>query len=216
VLYFPHPYTADEDGLLAIGGDLDPERLLLAYRFGIFPWYNKSPILWWFTHPRFVLFPSELKVAKSMRSYFNQEKFRVTYNQRFHEVIGQCKQTPRPDQMGTWINKDIIDSYEKLHEQGYAHSVEVWEHDTLVGGLYGLAIGKIFYGESMFSTVSNASKFGFISLVRVLETKGIQLIDCQQETKHLKSMGARMISKELFWNQLKSNLFCENERLIIP
>jgi leucyl/phenylalanyl-tRNA--protein transferase len=216
VLYFPHPYTADEDGLLAMGGDLDPERLLLAYRFGIFPWYNKSPILWWFTHPRFVLLPSELRVAKSMRSYFNQDKFRVTYNQRFNEVIGQCKHTPRPDQMGTWINREIIASYQILHEQGYAHSVEVWEGDILVGGLYGLAIGKIFYGESMFSTVSNASKFGFISLVRVLEAKGIQLIDCQQETKHLKSMGAKMISKELFWNHLKMNLFCENERLILP
>lgn len=216
MLYFPHPYTANEEGLLAIGGDLDPERLLLAYRFGIFPWYNESPILWWFTHPRFVLFPAELKVSKSMRPYFNQRKFSVTYNLEFRKVIRLCKQTSRPNQLGTWINKNIINSYEKLHDQGYAHSVEVWDGDDLVGGLYGMAIGRIFYGESMFSSVSNASKFGLICLVRLLEEKGIDLIDCQQETEHLHSMGARLISKELFWNRLKMNLFCENERLLLP
>lgn len=215
MLYFPHPFSAEEDGLLAVGGDLSPERLLLAYRSGIFPWYNEDPILWWFTYPRCILYPSKVKVAKSMNSYFNQQKYTTTYNSCFEHVIRNCKSIGRPDQMGTWINEDMIHSYTQLHHIGYAHSVEVWEKDELVGGLYGIAVGKIFYGESMFSFASNASKFGFISLVRLLEQKGFWLIDCQQETSHLLSLGAELIDKEKFWQYLKKNMLEKDEKLVL-
>lgn len=213
--YFPHPFEADEDGLLAIGGDLNPERLLLAYRFGIFPWYNDPPILWWHTHPRCVLFPDEIKIAKSMRSYLNQEKFKVTYNQHFDKIINSCRKTKRKGQLDTWISSEVVASYTELHHRGYAHSVEVWQDDEIVGGLYGIAIGHIFFGESMYSEVSNASKYGFIKWVELLRSKGIWLIDCQQETRHLVSLGARMISRELFWDYLKKNLLVEREQLIL-
>lgn len=215
LIYFPHPNSANEDGLLAVGGDLNPDRLLLAYQCGIFPWYNEDPILWWFTHPRCVLFPSKIKVAKSMNSYFNQKKFKVSYNCCFEQVIRNCQSTDRPEQEGTWINNDIIASYTELHKQGYAHSVEVWSDKELVGGLYGIAIGKIFYGESMFSFANNASKFGFISLVRLLQLKKFKLIDCQQETQHLKSMGAELISKDSFWRYLKNNMLEQDEKLVL-
>lgn len=215
MIYFPHPNSANEDGLLAVGGDLNPDRLLLAYQCGIFPWYNEDPILWWFTHPRCVLFPSKIKVAKSMNSYFNQKKFKVSYNCCFDQVIRNCQSTDRPEQEGTWINNDIIASYTQLHKQGYAHSVEVWSDKELVGGLYGIAIGKIFYGESMFSFANNASKFGFISLVRLLQLKKFKLIDCQQETQHLKSMGAELISKDSFWRYLKNNMLEQDEKLVL-
>ena len=206
LLAFPHPDQAERNGLLAVGGDLSPERLLLAYRHGIFPWYNpEDPILWWSPDPRFVLYPEELKVSRSMRPYFNQQKFRLTTDQRFEEVMRLCGDTLRPGQGGTWISEEMVEGYVRLHELGYAHSVEVWQGDQLAGGLYGIALGKCFFGESMFAHVSNASKFGFIALVRRLQEWGYQLIDCQQETGHLSSLGARPIPRKEFLAFLDEN-----------
>jgi leucyl/phenylalanyl-tRNA--protein transferase len=203
---FPDPAYANPDGLLAAGGDLSEERLLLAYRSGIFPWYAPGdPILWWCPDPRCVLFPKDLKVSKSMRPYFNQRKFEVTYDRRFSEVMQACAQQPRNGQAGTWITREMVEGYTRLHEAGYAHSVEVWKDNELVGGLYGIAIGKVFFGESMFARASNASKFGFISLVRRLEAQGFTLIDCQQETSHLLSLGATTISRPEFLQTLYTN-----------
>lgn len=205
-LSFPHPRQASSDGLLAVGGDLSVERLLLAYNWGIFPWFTLGdPILWWHPNPRFVLFPQKLRVSKSMRPYFNQQKYTVTYNQAFSDIIRACSSTPRMGQESTWITPDMIKAYENLHEAGFAHSVEVWQGKELVGGLYGIGIGKVFFGESMFTKASNASKFGFISLVRDLQKKGFELIDCQQETQHLASLGAEAISRADFLAHLKEN-----------
>ncbi|MBI5916097.1 MAG: leucyl/phenylalanyl-tRNA--protein transferase [Bacteroidetes bacterium] len=203
---FPSPELASPDGILAVGGDLSPERLLAAYRSGIFPWFNADdPILWWSPDPRLVLFPAELKVSKSMRPYFNQGKFSITFDRCFEEVMRQC-QAPRDNQRGgTWITENMVEAYCLLHEQGYAHSVEVWRGDELAGGLYGVSLGQCFFGESMFATVSNASKFGFISLVQKLKSLGFQLIDCQQQTRHLRSMGARTIPRPSFLEFLKKN-----------
>lgn len=202
--HFPPVDQADPDGLLAVGGDLSVERLLTAYREGIFPWFGEmDPLLWWAPDPRFVLFPGELKVAKSMRPYFNQGKFTVTLDNRFEEVMRSCADI-RSDS-GTWITDEMVDAYTALHSLGYAHSVEVWESGELVGGLYGISIGKLFFGESMFAKVSNASKYGFITLVRLLEQKGFRLIDCQQETAHLGSLGARPIARDVFSGILKEN-----------
>ncbi|PHN05542.1 leucyl/phenylalanyl-tRNA--protein transferase [Flavilitoribacter nigricans] len=208
-ILFPPPHLATAEGILAVGGDLSTERLLKAYRNGIFPWFNPGePILWWSPDPRFVLYPSELRIAKSMRPYFNQQKFKVTFDQAFDRVIKACQvraseSDRRRRAIGSWITKDMITAYTTLHEQGYAHSVEVWEEEQLVGGLYGLAIGKIFFGESMFTQVSNASKFGFISLVKWLEERGFVLVDCQQETRHLASLGARSIPRREFLSWLE-------------
>ncbi len=204
---FPHADLANPDGILAIGGDLSPERLLLAYSKGIFPWFNPDdPIIWWSPDPRFVLFPDDLKVSKSMRPYFNQKKFNLTCDQNFAKVIEACSKKMRKGQLGgTWITKSMIDAYIRLHELGYAHSVEVWQEEELVGGLYGIALGKMFFGESMFAKVSNASKFGFISLVNKLKEKDYQLIDCQQETAHLGSLGANSISRTEFLSLLDQN-----------
>lgn len=207
-LLFPHPSLADPNGVLALGGDLRPERLLLAYQHGIFPWFNPGEeIIWWSPDPRFVLFPADLKVSRSMRPYFNQQKFRVTYDQSFAEVMKACQTVDRlaQGQAGTWITGSMLEAYIKLHELGFAHSVEVWEGDELVGGLYGVALGKVFFGESMFTRRSNASKFGFISMVRHLSEKGYNLIDCQQQTKHLKSLGAKSISRSSFLEHLTQN-----------
>lgn len=203
---FPRPEFANEDGILAVGGDYTPEWILLAYQHGIFPWSNPNdPILWWCPNPRFVLFPDELKVSKSMRPYFNQRKFEVTFDTHFEAVMRKCMQFPRKGQEGTWISESMIQGYLEVHELGFAHSVEVWQGEELVGGLYGIALGKVFFGESMFASVSNASKFGFISLVRFLKKKNFQLIDCQQETKHLASLGARSIKREAFLKILEEN-----------
>ena len=204
--YFPSAELATDEGILAVGGDLSPERLLAAYQVGIFPWFNEGePIAWWSPDPRMVLFPSELRVSKSMRPYFNQQKFRVTFDQDFEAVMQRC-QAPRDDQWGgTWITNEMLDAYCQLHQLGFAHSVEVWQEGELVGGLYGLAIGKCFFGESMFATVSNASKLGFISLVKKLKSLDFWLIDCQQQTRHLGSLGARTIPRVDFLKILKKN-----------
>lgn len=205
-LYFPHPELALAEGLLAVGGDLSPERLITAYSFGIFPWYNEdSPILWWSPNPRFILYPDELKVSKSMRPYFNQQKYTVTIDTYFPEVLTACQRIERKDQDSTWITYEMHDAYCKLHEMGYAHSVEVWKGDQLAGGLYGISLGNMFFGESMFALAPNASKFALISLVKILKAKGFTLIDCQQETAHLASLGARTIDRKEFLKQLRNN-----------
>lgn len=194
---FPAVDTATEDGLLAIGGDLSVERLLLAYKKGIFPWFEiDQPILWWSPDPRFVLYPEDLKVSKSMRKLFRQNKFEVTYNQAFRQVIEACAVISRKDQDGTWITQHMLQAYCRLHELGFATSVEVWEDDQLVGGLYGIDLKNgVFCGESMFAKVSNASKYGFISFVQQSKYK---LIDCQIHTDHLESLGAKNISRSKF------------------
>ncbi len=204
---FPNPELSNRNGMLAAGGDLSPERLLIAYQSGIFPWYNPEDyILWWSPDPRFVLFPSDLKMAKSMRPFFNQAKFRVSFDGHFERVMRLCGKTHRKgQQLGTWISEEMIEGYTALHALGYAHSVEVWQEEELVGGLYGIALGKCFFGESMFTQVSNASKFGFITLVRRLEELGYQLIDCQQQTGHLATLGAGAISRKKFLKFLQEN-----------
>ncbi|NNK28636.1 MAG: leucyl/phenylalanyl-tRNA--protein transferase [Flavobacteriaceae bacterium] len=195
-LEFPDISQATEDGLLAVGGDLSPERLLLAYQKGIFPWFETSqPILWWSPNPRMVMFPEELKVSKSMKKLLRQSEFEVTFNKAFKEVITECAVAERQDQHGTWITEEMIDAYTKLHELGHARSTEVWQDDKLVGGLYGVDLGTVFCGESMFAKVSNASKFGFISFIQNTKYK---LIDCQVYTDHLASLGARQIPREEF------------------
>lgn len=206
-LEFPAPELATPEGILAVGGDLSPARLLEAYAGGIFPWFNEGdPILWWSPDPRFVLFPDELVVSKSMRPYFNQKKFQVSFDQDFEGVMRGCQQSNRNGQSGdTWITEDMIQAYVQVHQLGYAHSVEVWQDGNLVGGLYGISLGKIFFGESMFARVSNASKFGFITLVQKLREKGFTLIDCQQQTQHLGSLGAKPISRKSFLHYLQEN-----------
>ena len=206
-LLFPPVSMADEDGILAMGGNLSTERLLLAYRNGIFPWYSEhEPILWWSPDPRFVLFPEKLRVTKSMQTVLNNGKFRFTINRAFSTVIQQCKTTVRKEQEGTWISPAIQEAYTKLHLLGYAHSAEAWLNGELVGGLYGIRMGNVFFGESMFSTQSNASKFAFIHYVRQLQKEKVSLIDCQIYSSHLESLGAKMISREKFMNLLSENL----------
>lgn len=207
---FPHPSTADDNGVLAIGGDLHPQRLLLAYQYGIFPWFSEGdPVIWWHPDPRFVIYPSEIKVSKSMRPYLHMRKYTVTFDSCFEHVMEHCQKIYRKGQPGTWITEDFIDSYEYLHQMGYAHSVEVWKGDELVGGLYGVSLGKVFFGESMFSKVSNASKLALISLSKVLEKRGFYFIDCQIANKHLQSMGGRFISRVDFLDRLSKNVFEE-------
>lgn len=188
----------DPDGLLAAGGDLSPVRLLKAYRLGIFPWFSDGqPILWWSPDPRMVLFPDELKISRSLAKTLRQQRFKITLDTNLDAVIRQCAE-PRQDAQGTWITQDMMTAYNRLHQLGYAHSVEAWQDDQLVGGLYGVALGQIFFGESMFSRVSNASKVAFVYLVRQLKEKSFQLIDCQVETAHLGSLGARNIPRQQF------------------
>jgi leucyl/phenylalanyl-tRNA---protein transferase len=205
-LRFPPAEMADEDGLLAIGGDLSRERLLHAYRNGIFPWYENKYILWWCPDPRFVLFPSELKISSSMKQLLKKQTFEFSTNNDFNAVISQCKSISRRGQDGTWITEEMRNAYNDLHFAGYAHSAEVRLNGELVGGLYGIRLGKIFYGESMFSRYSNASKFAFIKYVEQLKSEGVELIDCQVYTAHLESMGARMIPRKQFLNLISSFL----------
>jgi leucyl/phenylalanyl-tRNA---protein transferase len=204
--FFPAQKHADHYGVLAIGGDLSAERLVFAYQNGIFPWYSAGePITWCCTNPRCVLFPEKLKVSKSMKTLFNGEKFRVTFNHCFEDVMRNCAGIKRRFDGDTWILEEMIEAYTGLHKKGITHSVEVWDGEELVGGLYGVAIGKIFFGESMFSKVSNASKYGFITLVNRLVEDGFVMIDCQQATEHLISLGAETIPLEDFLEILNQN-----------
>ncbi|RXK86927.1 leucyl/phenylalanyl-tRNA--protein transferase [Filimonas effusa] len=197
-LWFPPVASALEDGLLAVGGDLSEERLLLAYRKGIFPWFEGSVPLWWSPDPRFVLFPEALKISKSMKVLLNRDAFEFKVNTAFNEVIRNCQQVEREGQDGTWITNEVEDAYNNLHEKGYAHSAEAWLNGELVGGLYGIRMGNLFFGESMFSHVSNASKYAFIKYVQLLISENVKLIDCQVYTSHLESLGAVMIPREEF------------------
>ena len=204
-LFFPPVDQANRDGILAIGGDLSPERLQLSYKSGIFPWFEDGePIMWWSPNPRMVLFLDELIVSKSMRNILNRNVFKVTFNQNFRDVISNCQNIERDGQNGTWITNDMIEAYCKMHELGIAKSVEVWQDEVLVGGLYGIDLGHIFCGESMFSKVSNASKVAFIALVNQLKATDYKLLDCQVYNPHLESLGCREIDRTAFMEILKS------------
>ena len=210
---FPAPYLAEPDGLLAIGGDLSPERLLQAYSQGIFPWFSEGdPILWWSPDPRFVLYPAALKVSKSMQKVLGDGVFTVSFDRDFAAVIAACQRAPRPGQRGTWITPGMQEAYIRLHKLGFAHSVEVWQGDSLAGGLYGVSLGGSFFGESMFAHVSNASKAGFIHLVRTLQAARFDLIDCQVYTRHLESLGATLIPRKTFLKDLSGSLRHETLR----
>jgi leucyl/phenylalanyl-tRNA--protein transferase len=201
-LWFPPATNTMQDGLLAIGGDLSEERLLLAYKKGIFPWFEDELPLWWCPDPRFVLFPQQLKISKSMQQVLRSDRFEFNINTSFAEVIHNCKTTKR-DHNGTWITDEVEKAFINLHKKGYAHCAETWQNGVLVGGLYGIKMGKVFFGESMFSHVSNASKFAFIQYVQELIHENIELIDCQLYTNHLESLGAQMISRKSFLDMLK-------------
>ncbi len=196
------------DGLLAIGGELNPNRLLQAYRKGIFPWYNESqPVMWWSPDPRCVLFPDELKISRSLKKSLRKDEYIITFDQAFSDVVESCAE-PRPGSPGTWITQAIIKNYQLLHESGHAHSVECWYKETLVGGLYGIVIGKIFFGESMFSHMTDTSKICFAHLVYLLKTQEYTLIDCQVYSKHLEHLGARAIPRDEFSDILSRD--CES------
>lgn len=218
---FPDVSNCNEDGLLAMGGDLDLNTLVSAYSQGIFPWFNDDqPILWWSPDPRMVLFPSEVKISRSLRKTINKNKFRVSCNQAFEEVIDACalrgEKDPLLQNEDTWITDDMQSAYLKLNEFGYAHSIEVWQDDALVGGLYGVSLGKVFFGESMFSRENDASKVAFVALAQSLEQLEFEVIDCQVSSNHLLSLGAREISRSEFLQHLhhidiqKPNLNFEN------
>jgi len=202
-LYFPPVEETSPEGILAVGGDLSPERLMLAYKSGIFPWFeDDEPILWWSPEERMVLFFENLKVSKSMRAILKKEEFKVTFNKDFKAVISNCQKIKRIGQNGTWITEDMINAYCKLHELGFAKSVEVWKNEELVGGLYGIDLGDVFCGESMFSKVSNASKVAFVTLAQKLEKAAYKLIDCQVHNDHLESLGCIEIDREEFMDIL--------------
>lgn len=207
-LWFPAPPEYEDHGIVAVGGDLSIQRLILAYQHGIFPWYNETdPITWWCPIQRMVLRPSEVKVSKSSRNLLNRGKFTVTADTCFTEVIDHCQKVPRPGQQGTWLNEELKEALKELHRQGYAHSIECFEDGELVGGLYGLSMGRMFFGESMFSLVSNASKIAFIRMNQTLEKLNFSLVDCQIYNPHLESLGAYEIPREEFLAMLKSNPF---------
>lgn len=204
-VFFPPVTEANSEGILAVGGDLSTERLLLAYKSGIFPWFEgDEPILWWAPNPRMVLFLEELVVSKSMRNILNRNSFKLTFNQNFRAVISNCKKIKRENQNGTWITNEMVEAYCKLNELGIAKSVEVWQNEVLVGGLYGIDLGTIFCGESMFSKVSNASKVAFIALANQLKEANYKLLDCQVYNEHLESLGCREIEREAFMQILNS------------
>ncbi|MEJ6980959.1 leucyl/phenylalanyl-tRNA--protein transferase [Pedobacter sp. P351] len=203
ILLFPAPELADEDGLLAVGGDLSVDRLNLAYSMGIFPWYSEeTPILWYSPHERFVIFPEKVKVSKSMRKFLKTDVYKITENQAFEQVIKSCAAAERKGQDGTWIISEMQDAYMALHKNGIAHSIEVWQDNVLVGGLYGVKTGNVFCGESMFSFAVNASK---TALIWLCKHKNYSLIDCQFHTDHLESMGAEYISREEYMRILGTN-----------
>jgi leucyl/phenylalanyl-tRNA--protein transferase len=210
---FPPVESANEYGIVAAEGNLSPGMLLSAYRQGIFPWYDEdNPILWWSPDPRFVLFPDELHISKSMRKLLRKGEFSATADRDFPSVIRNCAMTPRRHESGTWILEEMQEAYTRLHRIGYAHSVEVWDEETLVGGLYGVSLGSMFFGESMFTRRSNASKAGFILLVKALEERGFVCIDCQVHTEHLASLGAREIRRERYMDLLARGLSTETLR----
>lgn len=207
-LLFPHPLTARFDGLLVVGGDLKLPRLILAYRFGIFPWYAEGkPIMWFAPRSRFVINVGQIHVPKSMRKYLRQRIFTITLDQHFEYIIDQCQKIKRDGQTGTWITEDLKNAFVDLHERGLAHSIEVWDGNEIVGGLYGLGLGRIFSGESMFSLTSNASKFAVIILNQILFALNYRLIDCQQETPHLKMLGGHILPNVLYHSSIRTNLF---------
>ena len=200
-LFFPPVQSATKDGLLAYGGDLNPNRLLLAYKSGIFPWYSENdPILWWAPDPRFVLFLDEFILRKSLKK--RMKHFEIKYDTAFEQVMQECRSIPREGQKGSWIIPEMVKAYSVLNDMGYAHSIEAWQEGKLVGGLYGVSIGKMFFGESMFAKVNDASKVAFASLVDRLKKDGYRIIDCQVPTEHLKSLGAREINREEFMSLL--------------
>ena len=202
-LVFPPPYLASKEGLLAIGGDLSPRRLLLAYRNGIFPWYSEGePILWWSPDPRLVLYPAELKVSRSLRKVVRQDIFECTMDRAFEKVIAECAQVRLENRQGTWIVDDMVRAYCRLHESGFAHSVEVWRDNRLAGGLYGISLGKCFFGESMFTRITNASKVALVALAEYVKQLDFALIDCQITTAHLTRFGAREISRAQYLDEL--------------
>jgi leucyl/phenylalanyl-tRNA--protein transferase len=206
-LEFPPADNANAEGLLAVGGDLSPERLLLAYKSGIFPWFNDdSLILWWSPDPRMVLFPQKIKISKSMRQIMSGTRFTLTRNRCFKEVMEACAEITRKGQEGTWITNSMKEAYLRLHELGFARSYEVWEDKELVGGLYGIDLGHVFCGESMFSKVTNASKYAFINLAKDLEDRNYKFIDCQVYTKHLASLGAEEIPRKEFLKLLQNSI----------
>ncbi len=227
---FPDPRSADRRGLLAYGGDLEPERLLAAYAQGVFPWYDEEPILWYSPDPRMVLLPSELHVARSLEKRIRAKPFVLTMDRAFGEVIRACAEAPRPGQGGTWITQEMIEAYETLHTLGFAHSVEAWEKDEsatirgcdgeegeshglhLVGGLYGVSLGRAFFGESMFADAADASKVAFVEFVRQLERWGFEFIDCQVKTEHLARFGAREWRRTDFLRALAEGLEGETKR----
>lgn len=212
-LVFPSPEQAEPEGLLAIDGDLSLERLLLAYRLGIFPWYPEgSPILWWSPDPRLILAPKNLHVSKSLSKVIKKDIFKITLDQSFEEVVQECAHAKRPDGKGTWIVKDMIKAYIHLHEAGFAHSVESWFDGKLVGGLYGVSLGRVFFGESMFYKMKNASKVALVYLVKLLQKWGFEMIDCQVTTTNLLRFGAHEISRSRFLKRLAKALHHETVR----
>lgn len=205
-IIFPAPEEADNEGLLASGGNLSPGVLLSAYEQGIFPWYSgDSPILWWSPDPRCILWPSRQHVSKSMRKLINQQKYQIKFDTVFQEVIRRCAEIKRSREDGTWITTEMINAYCRLHDLGYAHSVEVWNSGRLTGGLYGLSLGKIFFGESMFSVEKNSSKLAFLSLASFLEKSGFVFIDCQIYSEHLGTLGAEIMTRKEYLSHLKNN-----------
>lgn len=203
-LVFPDPSYAEEEGILAIGGDLSVDRLILAYANGIFPWPRKNaPLLWWSPDPRLVLFPLDYKPSKSLRQLIRSGKYEVSFDKDFPSVIKACATIPRSEQEGTWITRDMLKAYLRLHREGFAHSVETWFEGKLVGGLYGVSLGKVFFGESMFYEIRDASKFAFYHLVQILKSWDFELIDAQQDTPHMRSLGATLISRSEFMEILE-------------
>ena len=201
---FPEHHTASPDGLLAVGGDLNPERILAAYRLGIFPWFNEEqPPLWWSPDPRMVLIPQHFAPKKSLRKTLKHTHYEIRYNSAFSQVIHHCANTPRRGRLGTWLTDEMKHAYGQLFQMGYAHSVETWEGETLVGGLYGIRMGKVFFGESMFSHRTDASKIAFANLIQKLQENDIQLLDCQVYSDHLASLGASEIPRDTFLTLLK-------------
>jgi leucyl/phenylalanyl-tRNA--protein transferase len=206
-LVFPSPHLASKEGLLAVGGDLSPERLLLAYHLGIFPWYSeKEPILWWSPDPRLVLYPEDFRMPRSLKKAVRKAVFQVTMDQAFRQVMVECARVRLENKQGTWIVDEMIDAYSKLHDAGFAHSVEAWANGRLAGGLYGVSLGKCFFGESMFTRVSNASKVALAALVEKLKALQFAVIDCQVPTAHLIRFGARKIPRSHYLDELQKAL----------